>query len=414
VSPTPAASPWRGRLLALLGIALVALNLRAAVVALSPIAHRIAVDVPLDSIVIGILGAAPPLSFAFAGVLTPRLSRRIGVERALLVGIALMVAGQLLRAAAPSPELLVAGSVVAFVGMGVGNVLMPPLVRRYFGDRIGAVTAGYVTMQTIGATVAPLVAVPVAESIGWRPSLGAWALVALVAAVPWIVELLRMRGRRTAGRAEAGGPEPEPVLAGGMWRSPTAWAIAAGFTSTASIAYVVFAIFPQLLSDVAGVDEAQAGALVAVFSLGGLPLAIVMPPLAARLRSSLGPVLFTILLNLAGFLGLLLAPAFSPWLWMSLIALGAAFFPYSLALVGVRSRSHAGSVALSGFVQGVGYIAGALGPLLAGILHAVTGDWHASLVLLLIMLAPLVLAAFVLARPRYVEDEVARRRPARG
>jgi len=409
VSPAPGASRWRGRVLVLAGILLVALNLRAAVVALSPIVHRISVDVPLDAIVVGILGAAPPLAFAFAGLVTPRLSKRIGIEGALLVGVALMTLGQLLRAVVAWPSLIVVGSVIAFVGIGVGNVLMPPLVRRYFADRIGGVTAGYVTVQTVGATVAPLIAVPVAEAAGWRVSLGSWAAVAFLAAIPWIVELTRARGREPRDVAATRAAEPETPLAGGIWRSPTAWAMAGGFLSTAAVAYVVFSTFPAILADVAHVDDATAGALVAVFSLGGLPLAIVMPPLAARLKSSVGPALFTIVLNAAGFLGLLLAPAFSPWLWMACIALGAAFFPYSLALVGVRSRTHAGSVALSGFMQAVGYIVGAAWPLLVGVLHAVTGGWHASLVLMLVAMVPLVPAAIVLARPRFVEDELARR-----
>ena len=410
MSTAPGASPWRGRILALVGILLVALNLRAAVVALAPIADRVSADVPLDAIVIGVLGAAPPLAFALAGLLTPRLARRVGIEHALVVGIGLMAVGQLVRAVAPVPALLVTASVVAFLGIGIGNVLMPPLVRRYFPDRIGGVSGGYITVQALGATVAPLVAVPVAAAAGWRVSLGSWALVALVAAVPWIVELILRRGREPRDPALLGAVPPEEAV-GRMWRSPTAWAMAAGFASTAAIAYSVFSTFPALLAGVAGVDDAEAGALVAVFSLGGLPLAIVMPMLAARLRSAVGPILFTIALSVVGFLGLLLAPHLSPWLWMGAVSLGGAFFPYCLALVGMRSRTQAGAVALSGFMQGVGYIAGAVGPLLVGILHAITGGWTASLILLLVALVPLVPAAFVLSRPRFVEDEVARLSP---
>jgi len=405
VTDAPGASPWRGRLLALAGILLVALNLRAAVVALSPIAAQISRDVPLDSVVLGILGAAPPLAFALAGALTPRVTARLGVERTLLVGIALVALGQVLRAVVPHAPVIVVASVVAFLGIGIGNVLLPPLVRRYFSDRIGGVTAGYVTVQTVGATVAPLIAVPVAIAAGWQTSLGSWALVAAIAAVPWIAELVRAHGREPQDAAAAAAMQPEAPLAGGMWRSPTAWAMAAGFATTAAVAYTVFGTFPALLADVAHVDEATAGALVAVFSLGGIPLSIVMPPLAARLRSSVGPAVATIVLNAAGFLGLLVAPGLV-WVWMSCVSLGAAFFPYSLALVGFRSRTHAGSVALSGFMQAVGYIAGALGPLLVGVLHAVTGNWTGSLVLLLIALVPLVPAAVVLRRPRLVEDEV--------
>jgi MFS transporter, CP family, cyanate transporter len=406
VSSTTGIAPWPGRLLALAGVLLVALNLRAAVVALSPIAHQISVDVPLDAIVLGVLGAAPPLSFAVAGVLTPRLSRRVGVEYALIIGVGLMVVGQVARALAGWPWLIIAGSVVTFLGIGVGNVLMPPLVRRYFPDRIGGITGAYVTVQTVGATVAPLIAVPVALAAGWRVSLGAWALVAFVAALPWMGELVRERGAAVAETA-ADVAEPEPELAGGMWRSPTAWAMGLGFLSTAATAYVVFAIFPALLADVAHVDEVTAGALVAVFSLGGLPLSIVMPIIAARVRSSVGPAVFSFVLNAVGFAGLLVAPTLSPWLWMACVALGAAFFPYSLALVSVRSRTHAGAVALSGFMQAIGYIVGAAWPLLVGVLHVATGDWTASLWLMLAALLPLVPAAIILRRHRYVEDEVA-------
>ncbi|MGN6325511.1 MFS transporter [Pseudolysinimonas sp.] len=399
-------SAWRGRLVALVGILLVALNLRAAVVALSPIAEQISHDVPLGSAVIGVLSAAPPLAFALAGALTPRMSARFGMERTLLSGVALMVIGQLLRAVVPSAPVIVVASALAFLGIGVGNVLLPPLVRRFFPDRIGPVTSGYVTVQTIGATVVPLVAVPVALAVGWQASLGSWALVAAVAAVPWIVELARGRGSDARDRSPGSGGASEAPLAGGIWRSPTAWAMAAGFSTTVAAAYTVFGTFPALLADVAHVDEATAAALVALFSLAGIPLSIVMPPLAARLRSSVGPAIATIALNAAGFTGLLVAPIAAPWLWVAFIALGAAFFPYSLALVGVRSRSHAGSVALSGFMQAVGYVAGALTPLLVGVLHAATGSWTASLILLLVALLPLVPAAIVLHRPRFVEDEV--------
>lgn len=402
----PGPSPWRGRLLALTGILLVALNLRAAVASLAPIAGRISVDVPLDAIVLGVLGAAPPLAFALAGVLTPRLSARFGVEHTLLGAVALMLAGQVLRAVATGPAagpaVVLGGSVVAFFGIGVGNVLLPPLVRRYFPDRIGTVTSGYVTMQTLSATIAPLIAVPLGVAVGWRLSVGSWSVLALLAAVPWIVELTRVRGR-DAPPEGVGRPSP---LDRGIWRSRTAWAMAAGFTSTSATAYVVFSTFPALLAGVANVDAATGGALVAVFSLVGLPLGIVMPALAARLRSSAGPALFSLVLNIGGFLGLLLAPTAAPLLWMVCIALGGAFFPYSLALVGVRSRTEEGALALSGFMQGVGYTAGALGPLLVGILHAVTGGWTAPILVLLVATVPLVPAAIVLSRPGYIEDEV--------
>jgi len=59
---------WAGRTLALLGILLVAANLRAAVTALSPIFDEITHDLPFGAAGIGLLGALPPISFAVFGL----------------------------------------------------------------------------------------------------------------------------------------------------------------------------------------------------------------------------------------------------------------------------------------------------------------------------------------------------------
>src|SRR5580693_5386865 len=89
---------WAGRTAALLGILLVALNLRTVVAALSPILNLVSQDVALSPVVIGIIGAAPPLMFALAGLITPKLSRGLGLELLLLLAVAAMVVGQLVRA----------------------------------------------------------------------------------------------------------------------------------------------------------------------------------------------------------------------------------------------------------------------------------------------------------------------------
>src|SRR3546814_16743383 len=70
--------------------------------------------------------------------------------------------------------------------MGMGNVVLPPLVKRYFADRVGTLSTLYITVLQLGTILPALVAVPVAAAVGWRISMGAWALVAVAAALPWI------------------------------------------------------------------------------------------------------------------------------------------------------------------------------------------------------------------------------------
>src|SRR5690606_39448454 len=87
--------------LALVGVLLVALSLRTPVAALSPILDRVGAEIALDAVVLGLIGAAPPLAFAASGFLAPGLGRRMGLERALVASLAAAVLGHVVRAVAP-------------------------------------------------------------------------------------------------------------------------------------------------------------------------------------------------------------------------------------------------------------------------------------------------------------------------
>jgi CP family cyanate transporter-like MFS transporter len=108
---------------------------------------------------------------------------------------------------------------------------------------------------------------------------------------------------------------------------------------------------------------------------------------------------------LIGQFGLLLVPETATWLWVSFTGLGSLLFPLALVLINARTRTHEGSVALSGFVQGVGYVVAALGPLLFGLLHDLSGGWVWPLVFLIIVALVPVWAGIVLSKPRMIEDE---------
>jgi CP family cyanate transporter-like MFS transporter len=90
------------------------------------------------------------------------------------------------------------------------------------------------------------------------------------------------------------------------------------------------------------------------------------------------------------------------------VGAGTLLFPVVLVLINLRSRTHAGSVALSGFAQGVGYAVGALGPIVVGLLHDATSGWIVPLVFLLATAAAGIFSGVVLAKPRFVEDDIAR------
>jgi CP family cyanate transporter-like MFS transporter len=392
---------WAGRTLALVGIVAVAFNLRSAVASLSPVLGALEEEIPLSALAVGFLGMLPPLCCAVFGIVTPVFARRSGLEATLLVSLGALAIGLVGRGLAPSAWWLLAASAVTFAAIGVGNVLLPPLVKRYFPDRIGLMTTIYVTAMSVSTFLPPLIAVPVADAAGWRVSLGLWGVVALASVVPWIALLVHPRRETPAELPE----EAEPGLLRYAFRSPLAWALMIVFAVSGFSAYALFAWLPLILQETAGASPLEAGALLSLFAVMGLPAALAVPVLAAR-RGAVRVLVAVAAAGLVlGYLGLILAPSTLTWLWVALIGIGPLTFPLALVLINLRTRTHAGAVALSGFVQSVGYVVVAIGPLAVGLLHDATGGWTVPLLFLLASALPLVVAGAVVARPRHFEDE---------
>ncbi len=110
-----------------------------------------------------------------------------------------------------------------------------------------------------------------------------------------------------------------------------------------------------------------------------------------------------------GYLGLIFAPVAGAWVWAVFVGAAAAVFPLVLTLIGLRARTGAGTAALSGFTQSVGYLMAALGPLFVGVLYDLTGGWTAPLSLLLALVVPQLVAGLIVSRPSYIEDHLVRR-----
>lgn len=397
---------WAGRTTALLGILLVAFTLRQAVAAISPILGYIRLDVPISNLDVGLLGTLPPILFAATGFIAPRISRGIGLDGGIVLALVLITAGNLLRALAPSFAVLLIGSAIAFAGTGIGNVLLPSIVRRYFPDRVALLTAVYACIVGLSTAVPAAIAAPVAQQGGWRFSLGIWSATAIAALVPWIVVLARERRLQVPDADTI--PLPPPALVTRLWRSRVALSITLAFSTSTILTYAGFAWLPEILGDVAGSTPTEAGVLLAITGLVSVPGALFAPLLVARLKNVGWLIIGGIASFVLGYLGLLLAPGTLTILWVLLIGGGSILFPVNLVLINVRTRTDAGTVALSGFAQGIAYALGALGPLLVGLLHDLSGGWTLPLLFLLSVALVAIIPAITLAKPALVEDELAR------
>lgn len=403
--------------LVLAAIAMTALNLRTAVTGFSPLLETIGDALGFGASLFGVFGTMVTASFAVFGFVASVVSRRFGLETTLAAAMLLTTVGVLLRSLSPGPVMLVLTTAVAFAGVGTANVLIVPIVKRYFADRVKAVSSLYLALLQFGQFLAPLIAVPIALAAGWRFAIGGWAALTAIACVLWIVAAFAARrhdavgsARRATGAVRA---RPETVRVTGAWRSPVLWSMVLMFGMTALNTYAIITWLPAILTD-AGADPALGGALLALFSVFGLAAAFVVPPLTLNLRNPVAIVIACVVLLAAGYLGLLLAPLEGAVVWVVALGLGVSTFPMCLTLVNARTRTTSGSSMLSGAMQGIGYGIACIGPLLIGLLRDARGDWGSAYVFLFASLGVLLVSGVIACRPRHLEDErphVVHRRP---
>ncbi|WP_395242713.1 MFS transporter [Agromyces sp. MMS24-K17] len=380
------------------------MSLRTAVTGFSPLMDVLAAELGFGPALIGAFGTIVAASFAVFGFVTPLVSRRLGLEWTLVGAAAIAGAGVVLRATSDSPAMLVATTIVALAGVGASNVLIVPMVKTYFASRLKAMSSLYLGLLQLGQFTAPLVAVPLALSFGWRAALAVWAIPWAVAVAMWLVTALRARDHDAATRPEASAGER--IV--GAWRTPLLWSLVVLFGMTALHTYSIITWLPTILVD-AGADPALGGTLLAIFSVFGVLAAFVVPRLTIALRNPVAVVLVCAALLAVGYAGLLVAPLEGALVWVTALGLGVSTFPLCLTLVNVRTRTTSGAALLSGAMQGLGYGIACLGPLSIGWLLTLTGSWTSSFVLLFAAVVVTAVSGLVACRPGNLEDAAAQR-----
>lgn len=190
----------------LLAVALTALNLRTAVTGFSVLTGEAGEDLHFGPVVAGAIGTIVTACFAVAAFAAPPLARRLGLERTAALAVTATTAGILLRAAAWSPTVMIIATVIAFAGVGASNVILIPIVKQHFPERLHTVSTMYMVLLQVGQLAAPLLALPLAHAYGWRTAAGAWAVVTAVAAVLWFVAVPRSGGGPRPSRRHCASP----------------------------------------------------------------------------------------------------------------------------------------------------------------------------------------------------------------
>ena len=369
---------------------LVALNLRPALTTLGPLLPQIGVDEGIDESVQGLLGSLPLLAFAVVSPFVHHLSKRLGMERSILVALALLAVGVVIRSFTGVGGLWV-GTVVTGSAIAIGNVLVPTLVKRDYSAQVSRATGIYSACITIGASIASAIAVPLSDLIGWRGALAFWAIPAVVVAVIWIP---RVRAATSIQAASAG---REDVVFPSVWRQPTAWFVTA-FMGVQSTAFYVMVTWLPTIEIAAGASQHEAGWHLFIYQIVGIASALLIPLLMKGKHHQVTAALAASVPIFVGVLGLLILPEMA-LLWVIVAGLGSgAALVVALSLISLRGRTQLETTQLSGMAQSLGYLFAALGPVLAGFLAQQTGSWRATLIAFAVLTGVQVLLCFPAGR----------------
>ena len=183
-----------GYFLLLVGILFIAINLRPSLAAVGPLINHIGEATGLSNSMLGLLTTLPLIGFGVVSTLTPLFTRRFGIEGTLLGAMLMLVIGIGIRSLG-GIFMLYFGTLLLGIAIAFGNVLLPGLTKRNFSSNSGYITSLYSSIMAVGASLAAGISVPLADNygLGWRVSLGVWAILALIAFFVWLPQLSSLK-----------------------------------------------------------------------------------------------------------------------------------------------------------------------------------------------------------------------------
>ena len=380
----------RNRLLAIL---MVTLNMRGAITCVGPLLKDIQAHFGLNGTAAGLLTSLPLFAFGFLSPYAAPLARRLGMEQAIFLSMALLIAGLGVRYIDGAFWLYLG---TAFIGCGIAfnNVLLPGLLRRDFPAQLTLVTAIFTMVMVICGGLGSGIAIPLADQSGWRASLVSWALPAVLAVAIWVPQL---RAHSAPVATERKAP---------LWNQPLAWQVSLFMACQSTAFYVMIAWFPSMMSDLEGISAARSGVILFIYQIFVLGSVMITPVFIHRLRDQrlIGVVLSAMIL--LGYLGLYVDPAHALG-WMILMGLGAGgALVLAITLFSLRVETAGQSVALSGMAQAVGYLMAAVVPIFIGFIHDLTRQWTAALLLMIALSALQVLVGYLAGRPVKISGQI--------
>ncbi|MGG1619304.1 CynX/NimT family MFS transporter [Paenibacillus sp. NRS-1782] len=332
----------------------ISINLRPSITSVGPLLDIIQAHLGLSGVTASLITALPIFCMGLFSLSSIWLQHRLGVERSLLVAMLLILIATFLRMFVQHTSFLLATAIFSGIGIGIAGPLVAGFIKKYFPEKPG-LTGLYSVSMVIGAAVASSFSVPLFQQMdSWQHALSFWSILA----VPAVLLLLPLLQKREA-------PAKNLRSSSFSIRNKRVHLFTLFFGCMAGVFYAVTAWLAPIVQ-AAGLNHAQAGMVLTLFTLIQIPVSFFIPLLAGK---SGNRTTWLLLCGLSEWIGIVLLMLHSsPWVAAIFLGIGAGgLFPLAL-LIPIEEAGHTEeATSWSAMMQFGGYLIGSLGPALIGL-----------------------------------------------
>ena len=384
----------------LLAIIFISFALRAPITSIGPLAGFIHDDLGVTNGFVGFITTLPLLAFAICSPFVSKVSSRYGIGRVVLAGLVLIILGGMIRSYMGILGLIF-GTALIGVGIAIGNVMIPSIVKLKFPNNIGIGTSTFVTCMAIFASIGAGVSYPLAVDLGlgWKTALVVWPGVAIIALIIWLPQIGLSADSGCSNTWRVPCVTTTKIRKKSIWKSKLAWYITMYMGLQSLLYYSITAWLPSILIG-NGMTPEMAGYMALGFQLIGIPASFAIPIIASKAKSQRTIVIGTCLAYFVGMGtimigGSLLVDIIS----IIFISIGAsASFSWIMVMVGIRASDAEEAADLSGMSQAIGYFLAAIGPTLCGVVYDLTNKWTYPMSFLLFITVLLTIFGILVAK----------------
>ena len=373
-------------ILIILGVIFLSLILRTPITSVGAILGPLKSILDINNTVAGFITTIPLIAFAIFSPMVAKLLNKAGLEKTLLLAVITISIGLALRFYINTYVFFLTTFIIG-VGITVGNVLLPGLVKKYYPEKLGLMTGFYAVVMNVGAAVAAGVSYPILSTNigGEKFSTGLAVNIWLVIAVINIFVYTAMSKNSSVSEVK---DSHEKVH--GYFKYSKMWTIMLSMGLQSALFYCSVSWFSEIMIS-KGFTPETAGLLLSISQFAQFPSTFIVPILADKLHNKLIiPVIITIgyLVSLVGMLytsgNFVLMLIF-----IIIFALaGGGSFSYVMYLFSVKSRNESEAADISGLAQSGGYLLAAVFPPLLGYIRDIS-DWNKALYVLILTAAVL-------------------------